>query len=61
MKHLWLLAAGAILTWLGLGLITGNFDTQILIILAVGVYLGYAVGKRNPTQDADGSLEERVR
>ncbi|WP_025785437.1 hypothetical protein [Sporosarcina sp. D27] len=60
MKQLWLLAAGAISTWLVLGLITGEFATEVLLILGIGVVLGYEVGKRNGIQEAEDTMEERV-
>ncbi|MCM3758572.1 hypothetical protein M3197_13990 [Sporosarcina aquimarina] len=60
MKQLCLLAAGAISTWFVLGLITGDFDAEILLILGIGVSLGYKVGKRNGAQEVEDSMEERV-
>lgn len=42
---IWLIA-GIIFAWLVLGIITKSLDGDFLLILLLGVFMGYGVGKK---------------
>lgn len=48
-KNLLWCFAGVISTWLILGFFTKDFGLDFLIILLLGVFTGYSVGKREAT------------
>ncbi|PIC71211.1 tRNA U-34 5-methylaminomethyl-2-thiouridine biosynthesis protein [Sporosarcina sp. P16b] len=45
-KSIMLLIAGILFAWLVISIITKNFDGDFLLILLLGVSIGYGVGKK---------------
>ncbi|WP_338657424.1 hypothetical protein V6B14_23380 (plasmid) [Sporosarcina psychrophila] len=45
-KNIMLLIAGILFAWLVFSIITKNFDGDFLLILLLGVFIGYGVGKK---------------
>ncbi|WP_186668036.1 hypothetical protein [Sporosarcina sp. BP05] len=45
-KNIMLLIAGILFAWLVISIITKKFDGDFLLILLLGVFIGYGVGKK---------------
>lgn len=45
-KNIILLIAGILFAWLVISMITKNFDGDLLLIILLGVFIGYGVGKK---------------
>lgn len=46
MKSLSLAILGAITAWILLGVFTKDFETSSLIVLILGIVIGYSIGKK---------------